>query len=32
MEKKAAAGAGGPAGLLGGGGLEGSFKIPQGAL
>jgi hypothetical protein len=30
MEKKAAQG--GPPGLLGGGGLEGSFKIPQGAL
>lgn len=34
MEKKAAAGQGpgGPGGLLGGGGLEGSFKMPQGAL
>jgi hypothetical protein len=34
MEKKAASGqgAGGPAGLLGGEGLEGSFKIPKGAL
>ena len=34
MEKKAASGEGpgGPGGLLGGGGLEGSFKIPQGAL
>ena len=32
MEKKAAAGQGGPQGLLGGGGLEGSFKMPQGAL
>lgn len=33
MEKKAASGqGGGPAGLLGGGGLEGSYKIPQGAL
>jgi hypothetical protein len=30
MEKKAASGQGG--GLMGGGGLEGSFKIPQGAL
>jgi hypothetical protein len=34
MEKKAASGQGpgGPGGLLGGGGLEGSFKMPQGAL
>ena len=33
MEKKAASGqGGGPAGLLGGGGLEGTYKIPQGAL
>jgi hypothetical protein len=30
MEKKAASGQG--SGLMGGGGLEGSFKIPQGAL
>ena len=32
MEKKAASGQGGAGGLLGGGGLEGSFKMPQGAL
>ena len=33
MEKKAASGqSGGPASLLGGGGLEGTFKMPQGAL
>ncbi len=32
MEKKARDGQGGAGGLLGGGGLEGSFKIPQGAL
>jgi hypothetical protein len=30
--QKNAAGGGGPQGLLGGNGLEGSFKIPQGAL
>ena len=34
LEKKARSGQGGPGagGLLGGGGLEGSYKIPQGAL
>jgi len=32
MEKKARSGQGGAGGLLGGGGLEGSYKIPQGAL
>ena len=35
MEKKARSGQGGPGGaggLLGGGGLEGTYKIPQGAL
>jgi hypothetical protein len=32
MEKKARSGQGSAGGLLGGGGLEGSYKIPQGAL
>ena len=32
LEKKARSGQGGAGGLLGGGGLEGSYKIPQGAL
>jgi hypothetical protein len=32
MEKNARSGQGGAGGLLGGGGLEGSYKIPQGAL
>ena len=32
LEKKARSGQGGGSGLLGGDGLQGSFKIPQGAL
>jgi hypothetical protein len=32
MEKKGRSQGDGPGGLLGGGGLEGSYKIPQGAL